>query len=321
MRVDSDEYRKKLGKYIKDNRKARKLSREALVWDEARGAAICSTKYLSAIEAGSRKASRQIIQDLLERMGLDLERWDKEAEREMRVRFDNEFEEIMGLLVKEDYQGAKAHYEALVQAGYYEKELPYYRQHVVFLTYHLPEEQGQLTMAQIRELLKMSQPRLFKAEEIDLGYLAGTEFEMIEYRLLNVLGVELWNDGKTKEGIVVFKAMIKSLLRKLVEIEVRRVLLPLMHYNLSKAWIGEGAYEETIKTCQTGMVYALEKGMSPYFPLLKYNEGVALWHLQRLDEARQLLIEARGLFRILKDEKSAQFVEQMAIEKYVLTLD
>lgn len=320
METMSEHYQRAFGKFIKKARIERKMTQVELSWNEEESREICSVRELQYIEKGEGKVKPVLMEQLMERLGIDLKEWEKEVDREIKGRFDNAFDRIERDLVKKRYEKAREGYQGLIEQTYYPKKRAYYRQHLGYLEVSIEKDedgQKQEAIEGLRKILKISKPALFlKDGRVNIEYLASNICTLIEYRMLNLLSTKLTQEEAPSDSKAVTEALISSLKLELVEIGIKRKLLPGACFNLSNDLFDVGAYEEMLEVCREGIEVGLGGGLLEVIPYLKYNEGKALWYLGRKEGAFIKFKGARDLFLALEEPHNADHIEEITAEKY-----
>ena len=328
MEKFSNEYKKKLGALLRLEREARGLSQLQLaefggVDDENEW--ICPEADLRDIENGDIVPSIFVLERLSEFFDLDIKEWSIEPIRDVRVRFDNECNEILRMIFAEKDGFAYIMYRKLKKETYYNKHELHYNQCLKLIDAALSEEElgAKKSLKKALNALKLSRPYIQKTNgDLDPGYVEQMLFNLTEYYLINLVAVYTEKIGKIDDAIKIYRSAIKSLESDFVDEDIKRRLIPLFSYNFSNVLIDSNKFfGEALDACSQGIEYSSVNGIGKFVPYLEYNKGKALWCVKENSQAAYYFKSSYDLFELMGDTDSADRVRSITAERYNMKWD
>ncbi len=280
-----------IGKFIKKRRTEMGITQH----DLAEG--ICSAVTLSRIESGENPPTQKHIRALLQRLGYSdapLMFMTDQAEADIaRLQY-----EIVSVLTLRDYNKAEPMIESLgkLKDNFSNMDTLFYEVVSTILDYRVKDLPRDVAIVRLENALRAVHPNYSPQNlPLTLTYIEATALNSIancHYRL-----------GNLEEAIRYYKHIQRFYEDVVQDPNEAKRLLPMIYYNLSKAFGLLGRYDECIEICDRGIRYAKKVHRFVNMPETLYNKA---WSMVRrnkpgdFEAARQAAKEASVLLPIFE---------------------
>ena len=299
-----------IGDMIYETRIARGYSQEELSFG------ICSTSSLSRIENNQQVPGKRLFDALMQRLGVsesifssfisreDMELYRLTQQLEWSVeRSDNQ--KISEIIVE-------------LESKIRDKHM-FEQQYVLYAKAHILSMQGG-RRKEVIELL-MDAIHITMPDFVPENGTKRRLLTFLEITILSFLATELYDD---EEQIISLKLMLelKEYMEKhIIDEEEKAKKYPMIIYNITKQIGNQGMHEEVYRLCDSAIDFCVEHNKLIALPYLLTNMACAAAEIHKLEEAKDLFLQAITLYTICKKESYAKHLRKNVPVDYGIELD
>lgn len=257
---------------IKSERKKRKISQEKLC------EGICSASYLSRIETGDVVPSADLIENLLERLGLHVSKYIKyKTENELQI--ETLKYNIRRFYAIDDRISHRSELSKLTTL--YKKENTLLDQFIRLHSYLLLEDKKSEPLVHIENLNKILS---FTKPYINVFELEDELLTQNEIVIINSIAIQLSYCGELQKALSIMRELKLYIEHPRIDLEQKRRTYPLILSNLSKWLSKNGEYAECIVICDKAINYCLQNDSNSIIIDAYFNKGFAFIKLGLIEE-------------------------------------
>lgn len=295
-----------LGKYIRQKRIEQGLTQEQLC------DGICEPMTLSRLENGRQTPSRNVVNALLQRLGIAHDRYfallsKKEMEIVLLQR------EIVSCCIHKTVSTGLEKLKVLEKLADDDDRL--IQQFVLRTKVLLGKAEGdpytfEERLSMLMEAICLTVPG-FDLEEIN-----DRLYSFDEIKIINQLA-GLYSEGKEKrKAIDIYRQLLKYVRKHLQDVLDTNGMLPMLLYNYARELDIGGYYRDAIEIAEEGRKICLQYGYYQNLPGCLAIMAECYYYLGEIDKSYQMYRWAYSFYTIIEDEKNAEKMKTEA-KKYL----
>lgn len=299
-----------IGEIIKDRRKELNIKQTDLC------EGICESPTLSRIENNKQNPTRNVLNALLQRLGISDDRFYAAITVE-ELRVNKLFNEIECYNVKyeksEDKEKEnirdilqKKHEELM---NLIEPDDILSRQFIIKSQVLISEESNESKITKLMDAIKMTHPS-FELKDIQAGL-----YTFDEITLINQIAVVYSELAESSQAIEIWEQLLRNIERRFNNIALAWTQKDLILYGLSREWLITGNHRKAKFYAEEGKTIAIDYGLYQHLPGFIIILAECEYNLDNLKSSEELFKEAYYLCRIIDDAANVRIVKE-ALNNY-----
>ena len=313
----------RVGKVIKKHRELKNISQSKLTDELNPQKTICCIKTLRRLEQG-KGFSMEVLCPLLKTLEMSFEVFISYVNFDYMTIFNNEFSIAWEHFTNSFYDEANKCIEVIKSSNAYDFSDPLINQAMLLYNSCILFKLNlniQNSLDNLYKAIRLTSPHEIASDNlIDCTIVAIRTFSLSEYRILCEIAIIANNESELPYQSSIFKAVLQSLNNKTVAYNIKNVMIPVTCYNLSDTLNDMKLYNESIKTCDSGILFCKQIGRYKFFPFLYYSKAKALFHLTIKEEALINFKLSYNSFITQDKNEMAEKVKKIVFEKYKMII-
>lgn len=298
-----------IGWLIKNERIRKKITQEQLCHG------ICSTSYYSKVENGYAAANQIVIKMLLERLGINQEKYmvyrdQREYELDQlkfEIRRSNALSDF--ILHKEKLIKIK---DLITESDHITKQ--FYILHQCFI-----ERRENINSETI--LINLIEALSLTKSEIDYFDLTNELLTLNEAVIINNIAIQKYIEGHRLDGIKILRELKKYYEKHYDDYENTSKAYIIVLTNLCKWLYQEKNYFECIGLCDYSLDIAIKYNILDIVLDISYYKGVSLSEIGNIDEGKDYIIQSYYIAKLTKATIQKDIIKKVLYDRYQLRLD
>lgn len=310
---------KTVGTFIKERRKQKNLTQEALT----KMAEASSVRTIQRIESGYVKTYLHTIYPILSALNISHEEFDGMCYGINIRTFYSDVEHIWDMGPAKNYDAMPKMIEELKEK-YGKQDRPTVKQAILLLEGAVLCDKYKdytASLATMYEALKLTTTDIVSdIDVINCRKVSNIVFSLYEYRILRFIANLYALLGESEKSLGLNKAIVVSLERDTNDYGLQKKLIPLTFFNLSNRMIDAGDHADALILTEKGLGFCYQTKEFKYLGNLLWNKGKASYYLGDVEKATTSFQESYSFFTSKQEYVTAKYLQEVAKEKYNLIL-
>ena len=142
-----------------------------------------------------------------------------------------------------------------------------------------------------------------------------------EITIINMLAIILYKDGEQLTSLKLLIELKDYMEEHIIDEEEKAKKYPMIIYNITKQFGNQGMYEEVYRLCDSTIEFCVKHNKLTILPYLLTNKACAAAEIDKLDEAKDLFLQAITLYTVCKKESFANHLRKNVPFDYGIDLN